>query len=156
MRILAGVRKKLGDYESGVKCMRGIDVGIAGPIDCQLHVSMRAGGADHLGYLLHELPEVYSLAVDGPRQGSVELRRDLRARDDFVEQHADLIGREGSAALGNSVALKANDTAQAGQVVRDPVVGFGQPDAPLVDLNLHFSFPLIKHCASKGRESTKL
>src|SRR6478609_3418516 len=98
MRILAGVRKKLGDDESGVKCMMGIDVGIAGPIDCHLHVSMRTEGADHLGYLFHELPEVYSLAIDGC-QGSVEFRRDLDARDDIVEQHADLIGREGSAAL---------------------------------------------------------
>ena len=130
MRILAGVRKKLGDDESGVKCMTGIDVGIAGPIDCQLHVSMRTEGADHLGYLFHELPEVYSLAVDGPRQGSVEFRRDLGARDDIVEQRADLIGREGSAAPGNSVALKANDSAQAGQVVRDPVVASASPTPP--------------------------
>jgi len=135
MRILAGVRKKLGDDESGVKCMTGIDVGIADPIDCHLHVSTRTEGADHLGYLFHELPEVYSLAIDGPRQGSVEFRRDLDAGDDIVEQHADLIGREGSAALGNSVVLKTNDSAQAGQVVRDPVVGLGQPDVPIFDLN---------------------
>jgi len=102
MRILAGVRKKLGDYESGVKCMRGIDVGIAGPIDCQLHVSMRTEGADHLGYLFHELPEVYSLAVDGPRQGSVEFRRDLDARDDLHATAAyrrDLVRRLGRATI---------------------------------------------------------
>ena len=96
---------------------------------------MRTEGADHLGYLFQELAEVYSLAVDGLRQGFWSFAATSMRAIDIVEQRADLIGREGSAALGNSVALKANDSAQAGQVVRDPVVSLGQPDAPIFDLN---------------------
>jgi hypothetical protein len=64
----------------------------------------------------------------------VEFRCNLKARVNIVEQHASLLGRKGFAAFGNGVALKANNTAQAGQIVRDPVVGLG-PGAPIFDLN---------------------
>jgi hypothetical protein len=72
----------------------------------------------------------------------VEFRRDLNASVDIVEQHANLLGRKGSAAPGNCVALKANNAAQVGQIIGDPVVGLGRSDVPISDLNRHFSFPL--------------
>jgi hypothetical protein len=65
----------------------------------------------------------------------VEFRRDLDARADIVEQYANLPRRKGLAALGNSVALKANNTAQAGQVIRYPMIGLSQPDRPMFDQN---------------------
>jgi hypothetical protein len=60
----------------------------------------------------------------------VELRCDLNAGLNIVEQLANLLGRKGFAAFGNSVALNANTTAQAGQVARDPVVGPAAPTIP--------------------------
>jgi hypothetical protein len=77
---------------------------------------------------LQELSEVYSIAVDGLRQGFVEFRRNLDARADFVDQEANLVRRKGLATLGNSMAVKANSTAQAGY-------GLGQPDVPMSDQN---------------------
>jgi hypothetical protein len=56
-------------------------------------------------------------------------------RINIVEQHANLLGRKGFAARGNTDALKANDAAQAGQAVRYPVVRLGHPDASIFDLN---------------------
>jgi hypothetical protein len=133
MRILAGVRKKLGGDQAGVKGVAGVDAAIAGHIECQLHLCLRTEGAGHLGYFFHELPEVHSGAVGGPRQAPMEFRGDFDARANIVEQPTHLIGREVSAALGNRVALKANNTTQTGQIVRDPMIGLSQPDTPMLD-----------------------
>ena len=72
---------------------------------------------------------------------------------DIVEQHANLLGRKGLAALGNSVALKANNTAQAGQVVRDPVVGLGHPDDSHIRSELTFFVPFRRKIALQGAEN---
>src|SRR4051794_37653339 len=127
MGVLAGICKQLGGDESGEKSVTRVDVAAADIVDRQLHLSVRAERTDHLGNFREEIAEVYSIAVSGLRQRLVEFRRDLDARVNIVEQHANLLGGEGLAALENSVALNANDTAQAGQVVRDPVVGLGHP-----------------------------
>jgi hypothetical protein len=89
---------------------------------------LRTDCANHLGDCLQEISEVYSVAVENSRQGLVEFRRDLDARVNIVEQHANLLCRKGSAELGNRVALKANNTTQAGQVVRYPMIGLSQSD----------------------------
>jgi hypothetical protein len=65
----------------------------------------------------------------------VEFRGYLDARVNIIEQHTNLLRRKGSAAPGNRIALKANNTAQAGQVVRYPVVGLGEIDHPVFDQN---------------------
>src|SRR5579864_8458464 len=135
MRILAGVRKKLGGYESSMKSVARLDVAAVGTIDRQVHLSLRSERANHLCDFLQEIPEVHAVAVDGSRQGLVEFRRDLDARVDIVEQHANLLCRIGSATLGNRVALKANGATQAGQVVRYPVIGLSQSDTIMFDQN---------------------
>ena len=76
-----------------------------------------------------------AVGVAGSRQGVVEFRRYLDARVNIIEQHANLFGRKGSTASANRLALKANSSAQAGQVVRDPVVGLSEPDHPVFDQN---------------------
>jgi hypothetical protein len=135
MRVLAGIGQKLSGDKSGMKGVARVDVAIAAMIDGQIHLSFRAERSDHLGNFLQEIAEVYTIAVGGQRQRLVQFRRDLDARTDIVEQHADLLGREGFVALRNRVALKANNTAQAGQVVRDPVVGLSHPDKLTFDQN---------------------
>jgi hypothetical protein len=97
-------------------------------IDGQVHPCFRAERADHLANFLQKVPEVYPGAVVGERQGLVEFRRDLDACADVVEQHANLPRRKGLAALGNGVALEANNATEAGQVVRYPMVRLSQPD----------------------------
>src|ERR1700686_54596 len=135
MRIFAGVCKKLGGDKPGVKCMTRVDVASARSIDGQVHPCLRAERADHLGNFLQKIPEIYSLAVGGECQRLVEFRRDLDARADIVEQYTNLPRRKGLAALGNSVALKANNTAEGGQVIRYPMIGLSQPDHPMFDQN---------------------
>src|SRR5437588_11894971 len=72
----------------------------------------------------------------------MEFRGDFDPCVKIVEQPANLLGRRDFAALGNGVALKANDAAQASQIVCDPVIGLGQSDASIFDLNWHFFRPL--------------
>src|SRR5450755_1686367 len=114
MRIFTGVCKKLGSNEPNVKCVTRIDVALARIVDCQVQLSFRVYRADHLGNFLQEIAEIYSNAVDGQRQQLVEFRRDLNARAKIVKQQANLLRRRAFAALGNGVALKANNAAQAG------------------------------------------
>jgi hypothetical protein len=102
---------------------------------------LRTEYADHLGDFLQEISEVYSVAVDSSRQELVEFRRDLDARVNIVEQHANLLCRKGSAAPGNRVALKADNTTQAGQVVRYPMIGLSQSDPTMFDQDRHFAPP---------------
>jgi hypothetical protein len=87
---------------------------------------------------LQEIAKVYGFAVDGPRQRFVEFCRNLDARADIVEQHANLLRRKAPAAPGNGVALEAKNAAQAGEVVRYAMVGLGQPDDPMVYRDRHF------------------
>jgi hypothetical protein len=63
---------------------------------------------------LQKISEVYSVAVASSRQVIVEFRHDLNARVNVIEQHAGLLRRKAPSALGNRVALKANNTTQAG------------------------------------------
>jgi hypothetical protein len=81
-----------------------------------------------VGDFLQETSKVYVVAVDGSRQVLVEFRHDFDARVNIVEQHANLLCRKGSAALGNRVPLKTNNAIQAGQVVRYPMIGLSQTD----------------------------
>src|SRR3977135_45864 len=113
--------------------MTRIDVTCAGIIDRQLHPAFRIERADHLGNLLQEIAEVYAIAVDPPRQRLVEFSGGFDARADVVEQDAKLSGREALAALRNGVALEANDTAQAGQIVGDTMVGLSHLDRPVLN-----------------------
>src|SRR6266568_3141151 len=129
MRVLTGVGEKLGGNKPGVKCLTWIDARLARIIDRQVDLSLQANRADHLGNLLQEISEVYSIAaVGGQPQGLVELRHTRNARTDFVEQFANLIRRKGFAAVGNSVALNANNAIQAGQVVCYPMIGLSRPN----------------------------
>ena len=156
MRILAGVGKKLGGDKPGVECMARVDVAVARTMDCQVHPCFRTERADHLANFLQKIPEVYPIAIVGERQGLVEFRRDLDACVDVVEQYANLPGRKGFAALENSVALKANNAAEAGQVVRES----DGPPQPVrlsrVRSKLTFcASRLGTTCALKGRQSRK-
>jgi hypothetical protein len=58
----------------------------------------------------------------------VKSRRNLNARADIVEQQANLIRGKGFTALADGAALKANNAAQTGQVVRYSMIGFSQTD----------------------------
>jgi len=98
-----------------------------------MHLSRRLERADHRRDVLQEISEVDSVAVDGSRQVFVELRGDRNTRVDIIEQCANLLRGEGSAAPGNSLALKANGTAQAGQVVRYPMIGLVRSRDLVVD-----------------------
>src|SRR5258708_18437918 len=142
MRILGGIRQELGGDKPGMKCMTWVHGAIARIIDGEVHPRFRAERADHLANFLQKIPEVYPLAIVGERQGLVEFRRDLDACADVVEQHANLPRRKGLAALGYSVALEANNPAEAGQVVRYPMVRLSQPSYPVFDQNLPFALPV--------------
>src|SRR5712671_3573175 len=96
----------------------------------QVHPSLWVERADHLGNFFKKIAKIDPIAVDGQRQGLVELPHEVDARGDIVEQDANLPRREGLAAVVKSVALKANKTGQRGQVVAYPVIGLSQPDDP--------------------------
>src|SRR3984957_4035324 len=68
MRVLAGIGQELGGDQSGMKGVARIDVAIAGMIDGQIHLSLRAERSDHLGNFLEEIAEVYTIAVGSQRQ----------------------------------------------------------------------------------------
>ena len=114
MGILACVGKKFGRNKPGVKRLMCIDMTIAGNLDCYVHRSFRAERADQLGDFLQEISKVYSVTLVGPGQAVVECRCDLEARNDLVEQCANLLGRKGLAALGNRAALQTNGATQTG------------------------------------------
>src|SRR5258705_7550707 len=135
MRILCGVGQELGGDKPGMKCMTRVEVAIARIIDRQVHPCFRTERANHLANFLQKIPEVYPIAIVGERQGLVEFRRDLDACADVVEQHANLPRGKGLAAFGNSVALEANNAAEAGQVVRYPMVCLSQSDYPVLNQN---------------------
>src|SRR5437660_9896409 len=107
MGVLADYCNQLGGDESGVKSMTRVDVVAADIVDRQLHLSVRAERTDHLGNFLEEIAEVYSIAVSGLPQRLVEFRRYLDARVKIVEQHSNLLGGAGLAALDNSHARHA-------------------------------------------------
>src|SRR6185437_5073618 len=113
--------------------MTRVDVAGAGIVKCQVHLSLRGERTDHLGNFSQEIAEVYSVAVLRQRQGLVKSRRHLKARADFVEQHANLIRGKCFAARANGTTLKANNAVQAGQVVRYPMIGLSQTDNAMFD-----------------------
>src|ERR1700733_13754400 len=63
MRVFAGVGQKLSGNEPGT---RG-DMAIAGIVDGQVHLFVRAKRSDHLGNFLQEIAEVYTIAVGRQR-----------------------------------------------------------------------------------------
>src|SRR6185437_352448 len=141
------VGKKLGGDKPGVKRMTRLDIAFAGTFDGQVHLSVRAERANHLGDVPQEIPEIDAIAVDGERQRFVEFRGHLDARADIVEQMAHLVRGQGLAASRNGVALQANGAAQAPEVVCYPMIGFGQPDISTLDQNCHVFIPVKQDCA---------
>src|SRR3954454_2831695 len=139
MGILARVRQQFRHDQSGVKRVTGIDVRVTIVLERDFHLSVWAKRRDNPGNLLQEIAEVYAISVAIRRQQFVESRRDLDASADLIQQCANLIARKGFAAAGDCASLKANNAAQAREVVGDPVIGLGQLDYPMVNRNRHFA-----------------
>jgi hypothetical protein len=83
--LLTCVCKKFSGNKPSAKRVTCVDVVTARTFDGQIHFR-RAKPDSHLGDFLQEFSEIYSVVVDGSRQGLVEFRCDLDAGGKIAQE----------------------------------------------------------------------